>query len=178
MVERCKHGNPKYLICEDCVAEEPEGAVVLREIVEGLEGVTPGPWVENGQIVYYPDSFNAREINYVARCSPASIRKISEMVAADKARIAELEVLLAEANLVGDVVGNISESNIKRIAALETAMERLIKTTVLLKQNSEGCAVNHYGDDYATHGMPAWLADCESEIKAARAVLSKEKNDG
>lgn len=60
----------------------------------------------------------------------------------------------------------------KRIAVLEKAMEALRKTAVLLLQNAQGCAVNHYGGDFEMHGLPGWLCDARTEIEAATAVLS------
>lgn len=43
----------------------------------------------------------------------------------------------------------------------------------LLQANAEGCAANHYGEDFAEHGMPGWLADTAADIEAARDLLAK-----
>lgn len=59
-------------------------------------------------------------------------------------------------------------------ASLVGMLHKLGKTTALLIQNAHGCAVNHYGEDYAAHGMPGWLSDCEADLAAARAFLAKE----
>ncbi|RJO66941.1 MAG: hypothetical protein C4523_10630 [Myxococcales bacterium] len=52
------------------------------------------------------------------------------------------------------------------------ALDRLRLAARVLLQNSEGCALEHYGHDYGLLGMPGWLADCERDIKQAEAVLS------
>ena len=59
-------------------------------------------------------------------------------------------------------------------ASLVGMLHKLGKTTALLIQNAHGCAVNHYGEDYAAHGMPGWISDCEADLAAARAFLAKE----
>lgn len=56
------------------------------------------------------------------------------------------------------------------------ALEGLRKTAALLLQNAEGCAVNHYGDDYAVHGEPGWLADCRADIEKAQAALDRQES--
>lgn len=55
---------------------------------------------------------------------------------------------------------------------LRAMLERLRKSAALLQQNAEGCAVNHYGEDFSLFGMPGWLADTRSDIEAAIAALS------
>lgn len=52
------------------------------------------------------------------------------------------------------------------------AGERLRKAASLLLQNAEGCARNHYGEDWYLHGMPGWLRDTQSEIEAASDALA------
>lgn len=54
-------------------------------------------------------------------------------------------------------------------------LERLRKSAAMLQQNSEGCAVNHYGEDFGLFGMPSWLADTATDIEAARALISRAK---
>lgn len=56
---------------------------------------------------------------------------------------------------------------------LESALKRLITTAALLQANSEGCAVNHYGEDFSLHGMPGWLADCQKDIDTARIAVGQ-----
>jgi len=55
--------------------------------------------------------------------------------------------------------------------ALVEALTKLISAAKLLQANSEGCAVNHYGNDIELFGLPGWLADTEKAIEAARAAL-------
>ena len=52
-------------------------------------------------------------------------------------------------------------------------IRRLLVAAKLLYANSEGCAVNHYSDDFAIHGLPGWLTDCAADIQAAEAALAK-----
>ena len=59
-----------------------------------------------------------------------------------------------------------------REAELVKALERTIRTANLLLQNSIGCARVHHGVDLDAEGMPDWLADCEADIKQARALLT------
>lgn len=59
----------------------------------------------------------------------------------------------------------------KRITQLENALRSLRLTARVLLQNSEGCAINHYGADYYLHGEPGWLKDCRGSIEAAEAAL-------
>lgn len=57
------------------------------------------------------------------------------------------------------------------------ALEALRKSALLLQQNAEGCAVNHYGEDFSIHGMPGWLSDTAADIEFARATLAKIKGE-
>jgi hypothetical protein len=57
----------------------------------------------------------------------------------------------------------------------ETVVEAAHKALVagkMLLENSIGCAVNHYGDDYYIHGEPGWLADCRKDLEALEAALA------
>lgn len=62
----------------------------------------------------------------------------------------------------------------EELVALRAALEDLRKSAALLQQNAEGCAVNHYGADFAVHGMPGWLADTAASIARATAALTPE----
>jgi hypothetical protein len=53
-------------------------------------------------------------------------------------------------------------------------LERFATSAALLLANAEGCAVNHYGEDYALHGTPGWLSDCAADVARLRSLL-KEK---
>ena len=59
----------------------------------------------------------------------------------------------------------------KRIDQLETSLSGLRLTARVLLQNAEGCAVNHYGEDFYLHGEPGWLKDCRRSIEKADADL-------
>lgn len=52
------------------------------------------------------------------------------------------------------------------------AMRRLVLSAKVLLQNAEGCAANHYGDDFALYGEPGWIADCRRDIESAERALS------
>ena len=56
------------------------------------------------------------------------------------------------------------------VLRLRDALEDLRKSAALLQQNAEGCAVNHYGEDFAIHGLPGWLADTQASISRAAAL--------
>lgn len=51
------------------------------------------------------------------------------------------------------------------------AFERLIISAKMLLQNAVGCVIDHYGEDYATHGEPGWIADCRADIARAAALI-------
>lgn len=50
-------------------------------------------------------------------------------------------------------------------------LQRLLSAAKLCYGQSEGCAVNHYGEDFATHGMPGWLVDAAADIAEGSAML-------
>lgn len=58
------------------------------------------------------------------------------------------------------------------IEEIAPTMRRLIMVAKVLRQNSEACAVQHYGIDIAIDGLPGWLADCGKDIAAADAALT------
>lgn len=58
------------------------------------------------------------------------------------------------------------------INALVGASRKLILSAKILQQNSEGCALNHYGNDHELHGLPGWLADTKRDIEAASDALT------
>lgn len=64
------------------------------------------------------------------------------------------------------------------VAELEGALDALITDAKLLHQNAEGCAVNHYGEDYYLHGRPGWLSDTEATIAKAVAVRALIEQQG
>lgn len=55
---------------------------------------------------------------------------------------------------------------------MNDTLGRLLVSAKMLYANAEGCAINHYGEDFALHGLPGWLADCRSDISAAEAALA------
>lgn len=50
------------------------------------------------------------------------------------------------------------------------ALGRLLSAAKLLQASCEGCAVNHYGEDFQLHGLPGWLADTKADIETAIAA--------
>lgn len=62
----------------------------------------------------------------------------------------------------------------KRVKRMEGELRQLLKTAKLLKQNAEGCAVNHYAGDFAIQGLPGWIGDCANSISRADAALAEE----
>jgi hypothetical protein len=64
-----------------------------------------------------------------------------------------------------------SDYNAKALEHLEAALAGLRLTARVLLQNAEGCAVNHYGEDFYLHGEPGWLRDCRLSIEEAEADL-------
>jgi hypothetical protein len=62
--------------------------------------------------------------------------------------------------------------------ALLAALTELRLTARLLLQNAEGCAVNHYGEDFQLFGPPGWITDCEAAIVEAEAALTASKDTG
>lgn len=61
------------------------------------------------------------------------------------------------------------------IAEAVSTMTRLCTAAGMLQQNAEGCAINHYGHDFETHGLPGWLTDTRADIDAARAFIDRAK---
>lgn len=51
-------------------------------------------------------------------------------------------------------------------------IERAKVAARLFYANAEGCSVNHYGADFATHGAPGWMTDAKADIDAAMAELT------
>jgi hypothetical protein len=56
---------------------------------------------------------------------------------------------------------------------VKAALRELRLAARVLLQNAEGCAVNHYGEDFHLHGEPGWLRDCRLTIEKAEAVIVK-----
>lgn len=65
-----------------------------------------------------------------------------------------------------------SENDASRLLLI-TTLERLRVSASLLQQNAEGCAINHYGEDFSLFGMPGWLLDTKKDIDAAASVISE-----
>ncbi len=76
----------------------------------------------------------------------------------------------ANADLSRELVNDRSDALVC-IIGLKAALKELRLTSVILLQNAEGCAVNHYGADFSLHGEPGWLRDCRISIKKAEALL-------
>lgn len=58
------------------------------------------------------------------------------------------------------------------VAISRDALTRIRTSMVLLQQNSEGCAQNHYGEDFDMYGMPGWLIDTAGDVAALTEALS------
>lgn len=52
------------------------------------------------------------------------------------------------------------------------ALRKLLLAAKVLRQNAEGCAVNHYGADFELHGLPGWLAGAQRDIENGEAALA------
>ena len=76
----------------------------------------------------------------------------------------------------GDLYNEDGPDAAERIEQLEAALRSLRLTACVLLQNAEGCAVNHYGEDFQLHGEPGWLRDCRLEIEKAEALLPAASN--
>ena len=61
---------------------------------------------------------------------------------------------------------------------LRQLLERLLKTVELLYQNSEGCVVNHFAQDFKEQGLPGFLIDCGKDIEEARTALAATSGEG
>lgn len=59
-------------------------------------------------------------------------------------------------------------------AATVERLTRIRTSMALLQQNSEGCALNHYGSDAETHDLPGWLADTKRDLEALTDLLATE----
>lgn len=59
-----------------------------------------------------------------------------------------------------------------KVPALVEALRDLRSHAVTLLQNSEGCAVNHYGEDFSLFGMPGWLADARAAVERATDAIA------
>ena len=44
-------------------------------------------------------------------------------------------------------------------------LRRIRTSMAMLQQHAEGCATNHYGNDFALHGLPRWLADTKADLE-------------
>lgn len=57
-------------------------------------------------------------------------------------------------------------------------LARIRSSMTLLLNNSQGCALNHYGDDAATLGLPGWLEDCRKDVLDFTAMIDAGKGEG
>lgn len=57
-------------------------------------------------------------------------------------------------------------------------LARIRASMALLYANSEGCAVNHYGNDARLFGLPGWLADCKRDLDDLTAIIDAGKREG
>ncbi len=120
---------------------------------------SPLPWSRNiPPVARYPIIFSGRNNHVLQLKIPAGMTEAQAE--------ANCDYLLLAVNSHYALV----EEN-KR---LREALDRIILAAKILQQNSEGCAVNHYGHDAEAHGLPGWLSDTRADIEAAehaRAAL-------
>lgn len=82
---------------------------------------------------------------------------------------------LAETSMSSDRATAIAAWNRRAdplVEELRGALERLLSAAKLLQANSEGCAVNHYGEDFGLYGVPGFLIDTAKDIEAASEALA------
>lgn len=77
----------------------------------------------------------------------------------------------------GEEAGQSAEE-VQQQRTASSAFAKLLLTAKTLYANAEGCAVNHYGDDFATHGLPGWLSDCAADIQVAEQALANPSPAG
>jgi len=67
------------------------------------------------------------------------------------------------------------------LAALDTpateeeareCLARIRSSMAMLQQHAEGCAQNHYGEDFSLFGMPGWLADTRADLDRLTALTT------
>jgi hypothetical protein len=97
-----------------------------------------------------------------------------ETVATVDAALARATARAEAAEAVSDDVHKALWAAEARNKVLEEAVEVLRKEATMLCQNAMACAVNHYGEDFAQHGMPGWLADSQIRIQSAAQALGGE----
>lgn len=56
---------------------------------------------------------------------------------------------------------------------LTEELKRIRISMALLQQNAEGCAINHYKQDFDQQGMPGWLRDTQKDLEALTTILSR-----
>lgn len=76
-----------------------------------------------------------------------------------------------------DIANALNEEEVNKamIADLVGALASLISTAEMLHEQCDGCAINHYGDDYAIQGIPGYIAAAKTDIDAAKAVVARAK---
>lgn len=165
---------------------------LIERLGAGLEGVTPGEWAVTGISMDTGNiSVGQRDLRIVL-AEVTNAASFAEMLTGAMRRggggFSQSDCKSQHAN--ARHIALCSPDNIRallsHIAALSAdlasakeALERLVPASKLLAANAEGCAINHYGEDYAIHGLPGWLADCLADIDAARTTLrSLNKEDG
>lgn len=108
-----------------------EGKETLRQIVEGLGGVTSGPWstINNGNEYWlmhetgcmqtgYECAFNREDARHIARCHPDAIRAIAEYAASLEAELSTARrAALLEAANAADVVASIASGTSRYTAS-------------------------------------------------------------
>ncbi len=158
---------------------ESAGDEEVEALRRGLVGVTPGPWSlivmreiegddESGVVGWSPASIEGDDGNPVCLFGDAAGSGTLFENIADHAHLLRcspdaIQRLITRLDTAKATVGRLGE-----------ALAKLVTTAKLLYANSEGCAVNHYCDDFAIHGLPGWFADCAADIEAASSALEND----
>lgn len=61
-----------------------------------------------------------------------------------------------------------------RIILLEITLSSLLACAIMLQEQAEGCAANHYGGDHELFGLPSYLVDTQASIIVAGDVLGSQ----
>ncbi len=129
------------------------------------------------------DTFQVDGETYVNAARKIAVDVTPEIIAAVRRHVAQTDKDAEIAALKAEVAFLLpfryrAEAAEARVAELEAGIARLSRAARMLQQNSEGCAINHYGDDFALFGKPGWLADTEADIAAVDALLNQDKTNG
>jgi hypothetical protein len=111
---------------------------------------------------------NGREADIVERLRESVRAEYEQTEERDQAAYMLGHIALGDVRIeAADLIERLSQEN----EGLRTALTKLRLTARLLLQNAEGCAINHYGEDFQLFGPPGWIVDCEAVIVEAEAAI-------